>query len=74
MDVALTSCSLVRAGASVVTAGLRSAKALSSGVEFGSVAWPVEDFDFVLVLGQPRLDRLAMMDSQAIENQKHLLV
>ena len=42
-------------------------------IQFGAVTGQIEEFDLVLPLSDPRLDRLAVMYAQVIEDQKDLL-
>ena len=42
-------------------------------IELRTVAGQIEQLDLVFTLLEPRLDRLALMDSQVVENQKHFL-
>ena len=69
---AVLSFAFVRTGTFDPMACLRSALSRSSGFNSG-LFWQVEQFDLLLVLGYPCLDRLAVMHSEIVENQKHLL-
>ena len=42
-------------------------------IELRAVAGQVKHLDLCLVLSQPRLDRLAMVHPQVVQDQKHLL-
>ena len=41
-------------------------------IQFGALAGQIEHFHPGGVLGQPRLDRPAVMDAPVVQNQKHL--
>lgn len=41
-------------------------------IQFGTVARQVEEFDLVLALSHPCLDRFAVMHPEVVKNQEHL--
>ena len=55
-----------------MNAGLEIAVHVFIRVQFGRVGWQVEHVDPVLVLGQPGLDYLGVMNTQIVENQEYL--
>jgi hypothetical protein len=71
LEVAFTS-SLVRTGASFVTACFGSALAISWGLARGCRPWQLEDLHLMLVLRQLGLHRLAVVHPQIVQDQVDL--